>query len=322
VSPAAVTVKAETTGRVLRFPKEEGDRISAGEIVVWVDDSHEAISLRQADTGILVAKAAVERARIVQRHASAEWTRAQNLLQSGGITDRDFKAAELAERDATAQLAVSTAQLEQAQAQFASAKRMLEESVVRAPVSGEIQAKLTAVGAYVEPATPVFLLVDNNRLELEAMVATANLGSIRAGQKMTFRVNVYPAEQFVGRVIDINPAVQADTRSAKVRLGVDNGRGRLKAGMFAQGEILTGIEREAILVPAGALYRDDRSLHAAHLFIIQNGRASRRQVTLGQERDSTVEILTGLTTGEIVALEQSIELADGVAVTPDLGPAK
>jgi RND family efflux transporter MFP subunit len=318
VSPSSVVVKAETVGKVLKFPKEEGDRVAAGEAVVWVDDSHENIALRQSESVVQVAEAALERARVLESHARSEFARAQNLLKSGGITDRDYKAAELADRDARAQVALAAAQLDQARAQVAASQKALDDSIMRSPVAGEIQAKLLSEGAYVEAPTPVFSVVDNSRLELESMVATADLGPIGPGQQVTFTVNAFPRDRFQGRVIEVNPAVETQTRSAKVRIRVNNSSRRLKAGMFVQGEIVTGVEHQAILIPTAAVYRSDSSAKRSHVFVVENGRAVRRNVRIGSERDSLLEIVEGLSSGDLIVAEQSLELAEGVRVTGEL----
>jgi membrane fusion protein, multidrug efflux system len=317
VSPAQVEVKAETTGKILQFPKQEGDRVSAGEVVVWVDDSHEKLAVKQAETAVQVAESALARVRVVGQHNASEFERAKNLLKSGGITDRDYKTAELASHDSDSQAALAEAQLAQARAQLEQARKMLNDSAVRAPVSGEIQRKYVNQGAYVEPPTPVFSIVDNARLELESMVPTADLGAIAAGQRVTFTVNSYPGHEFVGRVIEINRAVQQETRSAKVRIAVSGGGGgRLRAGMFAQGAILTGVESRAILIPAAAVYRDDRSAKSSYVFVVEQGKAVRREVQIGRETDSMLVINAGLSDGEQVLAQQSIEIAEGVKVEP------
>ena len=69
VSNARVDVKAETIGRVVRFDKEEGDRVAAGETVVWVNDENYQLALRQAETAVQVAEAALERARLMEAHS-------------------------------------------------------------------------------------------------------------------------------------------------------------------------------------------------------------------------------------------------------------
>ncbi len=316
VSPAAVTVKAETTGKVVRFPKEEGARVAAGEPVIWVDDSNEKIALAQSQSAVEVAQAAVERAKIMADHSQSEFVRAQNLLKSGGITDRDYKTAELAARDSIAQVALAKAQLEQARTQVEHAKKMLNDSVVRSPISGEIDRKLVSEGAYVEPPTPVFAVVDNSRLELEAMVATADLAPLRAGQPVEFTVNAFPGVKFEGRVIEVNPAVQADTRSVKVRIAANNSSGKLRAGMFGEGRVLTGVVSQALLIPASAAYRDDRSAKSSYVFVVADGKAVRRDVQIGREYDSQLQIVDGLKPGDVVVAKQSIELAGGVRVDP------
>src|SRR5215831_17642968 len=87
VSNARVDVKAETTGRVTRFPKEEGDHVLAGEPLLWVDEENYALAVRQAESSVQVGQAALNRTRVLASHSKTELERAENLLQSGGITD-------------------------------------------------------------------------------------------------------------------------------------------------------------------------------------------------------------------------------------------
>ncbi|MCC6859875.1 MAG: efflux RND transporter periplasmic adaptor subunit [Bryobacterales bacterium] len=314
VSKSQVDIKAETTGRVVRFDKDEGDRVASGEPVVWVDEENYKLAVSQAESAVAVAQAALEKARVMEAHSRSEHERARNLLASGGITDRDLKAAAVAEKDAAAQVALAEAQLAQARSVLDQSRKRLRDAVVRAPVAGEIQRKYVNAGAYVEPPTPVFSLVDNGRLELEAPVPTADLAPVRTGQRVTFQVNSYPGETFRGVVEEINPAVDAASRSAKVRVRVDNAGGRLKAGMFAQGEILTGAAVQAILVPAAAVYREDRASRESYVYVVQNGKAARRAVQIGRERDGELEIAGGLQPGDILVAQQSIQLAEGVPV--------
>ena len=93
----------------------------------------------------------------------------------------------------------------------------------------------TITGAYVEAPTPVFTIVDNSRLELESPVASADLGTIRPNQPVSFTVNSYPGEKFEGRVIEINPAVDELTRSAKVRKGSAASTRRTRRGRGGDG---------------------------------------------------------------------------------------
>ncbi len=262
------------------------------------------------------AEAALERARVLEAYSRQELERAENLVRSGGITDKDLKAAQLAARDARAQTALAEAQLAQARAALEVAQKQLRDTVIRAPVSGEIERKLVNPGAYVEPPTPVFRLVDNRQLELESSVPAVELASVRRGQKVTFKVSSYPSVVFEGRVVEVNPAVDAQTRSVRVRIAVDNSSGRLKAGMFATAEVLTASQSRAIVVPAAAVYRADAGSSEAYVFVVENGRAVHRAVRVGRERDSELEIVSGLGEGDRLIVEPNLELAEGVPVEP------
>lgn len=315
ISNSRVDVKAETIGRITRFDKEAGDRVSAGEPVVWVNDENYQLALRQAQTAGKVAEAALERARVLQGHASSELERAQNLVKSGGITDKDLKAAQISDLDAKSQILVAQAQLEETRAAVQVAEKRLRDAVINSPVGGTIQTKFVNKGAYVEAPTMLFTIVDNNRLEIESSVASADLAPIKPGQPVTFRVNSYPGTTFEGRVLEIAPAVEAETRSARVRIQTPNAGGRLKAGMFAEGEIQTGTTAQAVVIPSTAVYRDDRSIKNSYVYLVVDGKAARRDVRIGRERDGHLEIVEGLKPGDAVITEQSIELAEGVRVS-------
>jgi RND family efflux transporter MFP subunit len=314
VSNTSVDVKAETIGRLLQFAKQEGDAVSAGEVVATVDAENYKIAVRQAQAAVQVADAGLARTRVLAAHGKSELTRAQNLVRSGGITEKDQEAAQLADRDAQAQVAVAEAQLAQARAAQDMADKRLRDAAIRAPVAGVIQRKYVNPGAYLEAPTMVFSIVDNRQLALESPVPAALLGQIRAGQRVTFEVNSYPGVKFEGRVGEINPAVDALARSAKVRIRVDNASGKLKAGMFVEGEIQTGVAQQAVVVPAGAVYRSATPGQDSYVFVVDGGKAARRPVQLGRETDNQLEITSGLKAGDTLVAEQRIELADGVRV--------
>lgn len=316
ISNTRVDVKAEVIGHIARFEKQEGDAVRAGEAVAWVDDENSQLAVRQAETAVQVAEAGLERGRLLESHGRTELERAENLVTSGGITDKDLKAAQLAGRDATAQVMLAQAQLEQARAALEVARKHVRDTVIYAPVSGEIQRKLVNKGSYVEAPTHVFTIVDNTRLELESPVASADIAPIEPGQRVTFMVNSYPNAKFEGRVLEMNPAVDEQTRSAKVRIEVTNPGGKLKAGMFAQGEILTGVAANAVMIPAAALYRDDRSARTASVFVLEGGKACRRAVRVGHEQESKIQVIEGLRPGEQLIAEQSIEISEGVRIEP------
>jgi membrane fusion protein (multidrug efflux system) len=316
VSSVAVGVKTEFAGRLVEMLKQEGDRVSQGELVARLDDVNAHLAVEQARAALDVARATLERARVAERHARAEFERAQNLLKSGGITDQGFQTATVAAQDARAQVQLALAQVDQAAQALAMAEKHLRDCRMVAPISGEVERKLVNPGSWVDGNTLLYRLVDNQRLELETYAASADLGQIAKGQKIHFTVAAYPDEVFEARIIAVGAAVDPQNRSAVVRAAVPNPSGRLKAGMFAKGEIVTGTKLDAVVVPSTALWR--RAGQAPYVYVVEQNKARKREVRTGLEEAGGIEILAGLKVGETVVTDQNLELAEGVVVSPQL----
>jgi RND family efflux transporter MFP subunit len=314
VSSAAVEVKNEFAGRLVAMLKNDGDRVTKGELLAQLDDVDARLALAQARAALEVAEAAVARAQVAEEHATNEFERAKNLLKSGGITDRDFQAAQMTEKDARAQVKLAGAQVEQARQAAAMAEKRLRDCRIVSPIAGEVDRRFVNPGGWLDGSQLLYRLVDNQRLELETFVASSDLAQVKPGQTIRFGVAAYSAELFEARITRISAAVDAMNRSAPVRAAVPNPGGKLKAGMFAKGRLITGIKSMAIVLAANAVWR--RSGQAPFVFVVDNNLARKREVELGREDSSGIEISRGLRSGDTVILEQNLELADGVPVAP------
>jgi len=314
VSSVAVDVKTEFAGRLVAMLKEEGDAVTKVDLLAQLDDTDARLSLGQLRAALEVAQAALERAKVAQDHARQELERAQNLLKSGGITDRDFDAAKIADRDARAQVRLAEAQVEQSRQAVALAEKHLRDCRIVSPITGEVARKLVNPGGWLDGSVLLYRLVDNHRLELETYVASSDLGQVKKGQKVRFAVASYPGETFEGAITNISGAVDMQNRSASVRVAVPNPAGKLKAGMFIKGRIITGTKAEAIVVPVDAVWR--RSGEAPYVYVVAEDAAQKREVQTGQEEAEGIEITSGLAAGETVIVEQNLELADGVKIAP------
>jgi RND family efflux transporter MFP subunit len=314
VSSVAVDVKTEFAGRLVSLTKREGDRVSRGEVIAQLEEVNSRLAVNQARANLEVAQAALDRARVAEDHARTELERAQNLLKSGGITDRDFQAAQVAARDTNAQVKLAEAQVDQARQTLAVAQKHLNDCRIVAPIAGEVERKFFNPGSWVDGNVLLYRLVDNQRLELQAYVASSELARVRKGQAVRFNVAAYPDEVFAAHLEALSGAVDAQNRSVLMRAAVPNPGGKLRAGMFAKGAIVTGTKPAALLVPAGALWR--RVGRPPYVYVIEGDRARRREVETGLEQPQGIEITRGLQPGDLVIAEQNLELNDGVSVTP------
>jgi len=314
ISPVAVDVKTQFAGRVIQMLKQEDDRVRKGELLALIDETDSKLALAQARASLEVAQASLLRAEVVEKASLREGERAENLMRSGGITQRDHDQAQVAIRDAQAQVKLAEAQVEQVRQAVAIAEKGLSDCRIVAPVAGEIERKFLNPGSYVDTLTLVYRVVDNQRLELEAYVASAEIGAVEKGQKIRFGVQTFPGEEFEASVLTVNPAVQPQNRSVMVRAAVPNPTGKFKAGMFVKGRLVTGVKPGAIVVPRDAVWR--RVGQPAHVFVVEENQARRREVKLGSEMPEEIEIASGLNPGDAVVAEQNLELAEGVRVTP------
>ena len=314
VSSVAVEVKNEFAGRLVTMLKNDGDRVNRGELLAQLDDAEARLALAQARAALDVAEATVARARVAEEHAANEFERARNLLKSGGITDRDFQAAQMTGKDARAQVKLAEAQVEQARQAVALAEKRWRDCRIFSPITGEVEKKYVNPGGWLDGSQLLYRLVDNQRLEVETFVASSDLANIKFGQALRFSVAAYPQERFEARITHIGATVDTLNRSTPVRAAVPNSDGRLKAGMFVKGRVITAIKPQAIVVSADAVWR--RSGQAPYVFVVENNQARRREVQLGHEDSSGIEVSRGLHSGDTVVLEQNLELADGVALAP------
>ena len=315
ISTVAVDIKTEVQGRLMSLSEGRG-RLRPERRVDGPAERRKRQSWdsQQAEANLETAVAALDRVKVMEEHARIEDERAQNLLKSGGITDREFQAAQVALNDAKAQRRLAEAQIEQARQAVAIAKKRLDDCRVYSPIGGEIERKYLNAGSYVDGNALLYHVVDNQRLELEMFVSANDLGRIKEGQVVRFSVPSYPSEAFEARIKTINPAVQAVSRSISVRAVVPNTARKLKAGMFARGRIVTGIQPDGYMVPANAVWR--RANQAPFVYVVEEGTAHKREVTLGLEQPEGIEITSGLKPGDQIVTEQYMELADGSKVAP------
>jgi Cu(I)/Ag(I) efflux system membrane fusion protein/cobalt-zinc-cadmium efflux system membrane fusion protein len=168
----------------------------------------------------------------------------------------------------------------------------------RSPVSGIVMEKTIVRGMRALPGDVLYKIVDPSNVWIEASVHEPDLGAVAIGQHGTIRMDAFPDETFAGRITYVAPALDADSRTAAVRLELANRSGRLKAGMFATVDLSVPLGR-GLVVPADAvLDSGSRQL----VFVSEgDGYFVPRPVVVGHRVEGRVEILSGLAEGDKVA---------------------
>jgi len=309
-----VDVKPEVGGRLVAAHFQEGDTVRKDQLLAEIDPTNYQLAYDQAQAALLVAQAGVERARISAEHARTEKERADNLLRSGGITQKDHQAAMTGVKEADSQVRLAEAQTEQARAVLAIAAKALKDCKIFAPAQGQVQKKFFDQGSLLTPGAPLCTLVDNSRLELECVIPSYQLASIRLGQRAEFSTPTWGERRFEGTVAAVNPTVESDNRSVVLKLKIANPGGELRGGMYARGEITTGREKNALVIPRDALIPEKEGADTAGVYVVRDGKAHRLDVRIGGEQQERVWVKQGLGAGELVITEIGPSLKEGVSV--------
>jgi RND family efflux transporter MFP subunit len=296
---AQVQVVAEVQARLLRVLRNEGARVAKGDVLAVLDDTDYRLSNDRARAALAMGMAN-------RAHAQTEKERADNLLKTGGITDRDHLSAQVA-------LQVADAGLAQARAEAAIAAQQVSRTQVRAPFGGRIARRFPDAGAMLSPGTPLFTLVDDSVLEFKAPVPSRDFSRIKVGAAVELGIDALAGARVSGRIARIEPLVDERSRSFLAVVEVP-GRADLVGGQFARASVRVGLVEGAIVVPPAALVRDGSDPTQAEVFVARGGKAERVRVTLGVEAPDGVQATSGLAAGDEVVLDPPTALSSGAPI--------
>jgi membrane fusion protein, multidrug efflux system len=264
---------ADISGRIVSVMVKEGARVGAGQVLATIKRDAIEVDVTQAQNNL--------------QNAIIDNQRYENAFKTGGVTKQ--------------QLDNSRLQLKNAQAAVRAQGVRVNDTSIRAGISGTINKRMVEPGSVVAPGTPLFEIVNINTLKLSVLVDESQIGRIN--------VNVLPEESFSGRITFIAPKSDASL-NFPVEIEVQN-RGNLKAGMYATAIFKTnnGAETQNMLtVPAEAFVN---GVSSGQLFVVNNGTAKLIKVQTGKVYGDKVQILSGLNGGEQVVTSGQINLDNG-----------
>lgn len=290
-----VKITPPLAGRIVRLHRQLGDSVKAGEALATID----APELGAAHSEQVKAQAALVQAR-------QEFQRQQALHGEDISAKKDFEAAQQALAAAESDARAAAERLAQLGAAAGAASR--REYVLRAPIAGRVVEMAGAQGGYWNDNTASIMTVaDLSTVWLSASVAEKDLAQVFVGQGARIVANAYPEREFDGKVSYIADLLDPETRTARVRVAIDNRQGLFKPGMFARVSF-AGASRQALLVPASALLQS--GLYT-RVFVEQAPlRFESRIVGVGAAAGDRVEVLSGLKAGERVVVKNGVLLND------------
>lgn len=298
-------LRAEVSGIVLEVLKDNGDAVSKGELLVRIDSTALRDNLLSAQEAERAAEAALDQ-------SERQFKRMQTMVEKGLVAVETVETAEGARNQAQSALA-------SARARVVESRQLLEKTEVRAPFDGVVGARSVSAGNTVQVGMELLQVLDISTMRFEGMIAADEVGKVRTGAAVHFRINGFPNREFEGRVERTNPVANEATRQVQVLVALPEVEENLVAGLYAEGRIEVE-SRPVILLPESALVRDG---DVAHVWTVSQGELKRTDVVLGQQdsRLGRFEVSSGLSIGDEVLRHPLGILKDGRQVEIS-GPAE
>lgn len=286
----AVEVTSKTSNIVTAVRFRDGERVRKGQVLVELDSAQARADLAGAEA------AAAESASQVKR--------SKELLSTQALSAAQFDQLEAA--------------MKSNEARVAAARSRLSDTVIRAPFDGRVGLRRVSVGSLVNPGTVITTLDDITVIKVDFAVPENFLASLRTGLSVSATSAAFPGRRFDGTVASVDSRVDPVTRSITVRAIVPNADHALKPGMFLSVRLARD-ERNALMVPEAALVPEQSR---QFLYVVEDGRAHRREVRIGRREPGKVEVLSGLESGETVIVEGTQKVREGGAVRQVEGPRR
>lgn len=253
-----------------------GDHVRKGQVLVVMDQT----TLKQQELNLATLE--------------DNYNRMKPVHEAGGVSDQQITQLE-----------------NQLNLQREVVENLRKNSTLLSPISGVVTARNFEAGDLFAQM-PILHIMQINQLKVMANVSEQFYTGVKVGDKVSIEVDIFPGEQFEGRVSRINPALDAATRTFGVEITIPNSNERLRPGMYARATFQMG-ERENVMIPDQALQKQAGSSER-FVYVIKDGVAEYRFVKDGRRVGDMIEILEGLEPGEEVATTSFTRLMSGQKV--------
>ena len=263
-----IEVRSEVSGVVEQINFEEGSMVTKGQALIKVNDIELRAQLKQVQTA--------------KGLSSENARRAKLLLEKEAISQEEFD--------------VANAEYQSAQAQVQLIQAQLSKTIVRAPFSGKIGLRSISKGSYISPNTLIAQLVNTSQLKITFSIPEKYAQTMKVNQTLTFTTSG-SKETYKATIYAIEPAIEIESRTLRIRAITNNNDGKLIPGTFANVSLPLEKLQNALLVPTEALIPIQ---NGKKIFVVENGKAKEIIVETGARTDKEILITSGLKAGDTI----------------------
>jgi RND family efflux transporter MFP subunit len=329
------TLSVKVPGRLQTLAVDLGSIVRQGQLIAQVEPKDYELQLTHAEALLSQARArlgltlsgddekvdanqtsTVKEAKARLEEARKNRDRIVELNEQGILSQSERETADAAYeiaanrfRDALEEVNNRLAQLTQRRAEVEIARQQLADTAIRAPFDGAIQERRTSPGEYLIAGRPLVTIVQTDPLRLRVEAPERESAAIRPGQKVRVWVEGNPAAH-VGTISRVSPALDRQTRMLVVEADIPND-GTLRPGSFVRAEIVTRNDQRSLSVPSEALVT---FAGIEKVFVIENGKAVEKPVSIGRRGTNWVEVVNGIKAGDVVVVNPG-NLQTGEPVT-------
>ena len=260
-----VELRAEATGRITVLNIKEGSRVAAGQLIAKIKDTDLQAQLKKLSYETELAK---------QTDA-----RQKKLLEINAISKEEYE--------------ITSNRLNTLDADKEFIETSLDKTILRAPFSGKIGLKNVSQGAYVTPTTSLATLVQTNPVKIDFTIPEKYSTQIKLGRNIKFEVEGQP-NAYSASIVAVDPKIDPNLRTLKIRALAQNPADRLIPGMFVKVTMDLDIS-QAIMVPTEAIVP---VLKGKKVYVMKGGKATEVMVETGLRTDKSIQIISGLSSGD------------------------
>ena len=283
LAEASATLRAEVPGQILAVHFEEGLPLEKGAPLYSIEAT--------------ILEAEVNEARANVNRSESALQRAEELFGKQLISGTDYDAAR-------ANYDVDVARLRSSQAR-------LSKTSIRAPFDGFVGLRRINVGDYATIGQELVDVVQLDPLRVDFSVPETLLPKVQPGLPIDVSVDAYPEERFTGVITALAPKSDVQGHSLEVRASLPNESLKLRPGLFVRIEVSLGVKADAIVIPEQAIWPIGQN---KTVYVVVDGKAQQRVVTIGERQPGAVEIVDGLDVGEIIVTAGQMKLYEGASV--------
>jgi membrane fusion protein (multidrug efflux system) len=282
IADESVALSSEVSAKVDGIYFKEGEQVEEGELLVSLSDDE--------------IDAELEKQRFTQKLNEQNEYRQRRLLESEAISKEEYD------------IALTTLNTTLSDIKLLEVRK--EKHQIKAPFSGVIGLRQISIGSYINPGQLIATIYKIDPIKLDFSIPGRYLQDINLGDKVKFTVDAYENE-FEGEIYAIEPQIDPQTRSIRLRAICENAQGKLLRGQFAKITLILDEIEDAIMLPTEAVVPE---LNGTKVWVHKDGKVTSRQVTTGIRTAGNIQITNGLQPGDVVITSGLLQVRPGMEV--------